>query len=84
MTAVQFFGNSQMDVVLLILMAVFSFVIAMTAFLIVLGQVTLGLPRNLEIPAWLTTLGCILTFFGIAGTFFCRHRWVGFGTQKQL
>jgi protein-S-isoprenylcysteine O-methyltransferase Ste14 len=74
--------NSKMDLVLLILMAIFSFVITATAFLIVLGQARFGFPRNLELPAWLTALGCLLTILGVAGTFYCRHQLGRFWTAE--
>jgi protein-S-isoprenylcysteine O-methyltransferase Ste14 len=75
-------GASKMDLALLIVLAVFSFVITATAFLIVLGQEKFGFPRNMEIPVWLVTLGCILTILGIAGTFYCRCQLGRFWTAE--
>jgi protein-S-isoprenylcysteine O-methyltransferase Ste14 len=75
-------GNSRMDIVLLILMVVFSFIITATAFLTILEQVKFGFPRNINIPAWLTAAGCFLTILGVAGTFYCRRQLGQFWTAE--
>jgi protein-S-isoprenylcysteine O-methyltransferase Ste14 len=50
--------------------------------LIVRGQNKLGFPRKMEIPVWLTALGCFLTILGIVGTFYCRHQLGRFSTAE--
>jgi len=67
-------GNSRMDTTLLILMAVFTIVITLTAFLTVLGQVKFGFPRRTDLSAWWPIVGCILTVAGVVGTFYCRYQ----------
>lgn len=77
-------GTSKMDAVLLIVMAIFTFIITVTALTTVLGQNTFGFPRKLDVPVWRTAIGCILTILGVAGTFFCRWQLGQFWTAETM
>ncbi len=74
--------NSRMDSILLIVMALFTFVIILTAVMTMLGQMSFGLPRRPEVSAWWPAVGCILTVIGVVGTFYCRQQLGRFWTAE--
>jgi protein-S-isoprenylcysteine O-methyltransferase Ste14 len=75
-------GISRMDSTLLIVMAILTFVIILTALMTVLGQMNFGLPRRPQVSAWWPAVGCILTVVGVVGTFYCRHQLGSFWTAE--
>lgn len=75
-------GISRMDGILLIVMALLTIVLTLTALMTILGQVKFGLPRRPEVSAWWPAIGCILTVIGIIGTFYCRYQLGQFWTAE--
>jgi protein-S-isoprenylcysteine O-methyltransferase Ste14 len=75
-------GNSRMDSILLIVMAILTFIIILTALMTVLGQMNFGLPRRPDVSAWWPSVGCILTVVGVVGAFYCRHQLGQFWTAE--
>jgi protein-S-isoprenylcysteine O-methyltransferase Ste14 len=75
-------GISRMDSILLIVMALLTIVLTLTALMTILGQVKFGLPRRPEFSAWWPTIGCILTVIGVIGTFYCRYQLGPFWTAE--